>query len=35
MHLQEIGGRGTDWINLAKDTDRWAPVNAVMNVRVP
>jgi hypothetical protein len=27
---------GMDWIDLAKDTDRWrALVNAVMNLRVP
>jgi hypothetical protein len=36
MGLQEVGYRGTDWIDLTHDRDRWqALVNAVMNLLVP
>ena len=32
MDLQEVGCEGVDWIELAKNRDRWwALMNAVMN----
>jgi len=36
MDLQEVGCAYVDWIELAKDRDRWQKlVSAVMNLRVP
>jgi len=36
MYIQEMGSEGRNWIELARDRDRWrALVNAVMNLRVP
>jgi hypothetical protein len=35
MDVQEVGCGGLDWVDLAKDGDRWRElVNAVMNPRV-
>ena len=36
MDLQELGCEGMDWIDVARDRDRWrALANTVMNLRVP
>ena len=35
MELQEVGGGGMDWIDVAQDRESWrALVNSVMNRRV-
>ena len=34
--LEKVGFWGMDWIELAQDRESWwAPVNAIMNLRVP
>jgi len=36
MDLQEVGGGGGDWMELAQDRGRWqALVSTAMNIRVP
>jgi hypothetical protein len=36
MYIQEVGYWVLDWVDLAKDRDRWqALVNAVMNLLDP
>jgi hypothetical protein len=36
MGVQEVGGGGGDWMELAQDRDRWrALVSTVKNLRVP
>ena len=36
MDLQEVGGDGGDWMELAQVRDRWrALVSTVMNLRIP
>ena len=36
INIQEVGCRGMDWTELAKDRDRCRPlVNAVLNLRAP
>jgi hypothetical protein len=36
LDLREIGWDGVDWVDLARDRDRWRDlVSAVMNLRVP
>jgi hypothetical protein len=36
IYLHEVGWGDMDWMDLAKDRDRWqALVNAVMNHQVP
>jgi hypothetical protein len=33
--IKEVKLEGTEWIHLAKDTDRWRdPVNSIMNLRI-
>jgi hypothetical protein len=35
MDLQELVSGGLNWMNLAKDRDKWQALNAVMNLQVP
>jgi hypothetical protein len=36
MHLQEVGCKGMDWMDVVQDRDRWlALVKVVMKFQVP
>ena len=36
MDLQQVGGWGTDWIDVAQDRDSWlALMNVAMKLQVP
>ena len=36
MDFQELGCGGMDWVEMAQERGRWwAPVNVVLNLRVP
>jgi hypothetical protein len=36
VKIQEVGGGGEDWMELAQDRDRWrALLSTVKNLRVP
>jgi hypothetical protein len=36
MNLQEVGGGGGDWVELAEDRDRWRALGStVKNLQVP
>jgi len=34
MDIPEVGWGGMEWIALAQERDRWALLNAVINLRV-
>jgi hypothetical protein len=36
MYFKEIDYKGMDWVDLARDRDKWRDVvNKAMNIRVP